>query len=178
MICTLLGWGTVSAAYQNYLLAVPQMKKKLLSVEQEKGCWAGKNIKYPLINVCYKNVVWPRLRSLHLFIYVSLTGLQLIVVLLGLSGIDWSWLQVCSTCLSSTWDSCFSGIFSSWHVAEVQEGKPSQVSTSTTFVYIMSHHISLVKASYMTKPSVNGVEVNTPPILLGGSSRDSARARI
>lgn len=60
-------------------------------------------------------------------------------------------------------------------MAEIQEGKLSQVSTCTVLACIMSDHTSLTKASHMTNvngmcPRVNGMEMSTHPILLGGSS--------
>lgn len=76
-----------------------------------------------------------------------------------------------SACLSSTWDSCSSGILFSWQTAEAQEGEPTQESAFTALVCIMSDHISLATASRVTKPSISGVEMSTPPILVGGSSK-------
>lgn len=60
-------------------------------------------------------------------------------------------------------------------MAEIQEGKPSQVSKLTVLACIMSDHTALSKASHMTKPRVSGMEVNTRPILLRGMSKGHSK---
>lgn len=60
--------------------------------------------------------------------------------------------------------------------AEIQEGKPSQVSTFTVLACIMSDHTSLTKASHMIKPRVNGMEVSTRSFYWEGLQMDKAKS--
>ena len=59
-------------------------------------------------------------------------------------------------------------------MAEIQEGKPRQVSTFTALAFIMSDHETMFMSDlehFMIKSRVNKVEMSTLPILLGGSSK-------
>ena len=51
------------------------------------------------------------------------------------------------------------------------EGKASQVGPFRALACLVPDHISLAKASLMTTPRVNGVEMKILAILVGGSSR-------